>query len=84
MEFSSTKDLSLIFEHSKHGKNTTSTYYYYMWRFGWVLYLVALVFNVLGFFAAIFASCSRLASAFSGLLTLVALFFFSIAASLMT
>jgi len=47
----------------KHYKHTTSTYYYYMWRFGWVFYLLALVFDVFGFFSALLAPFSRLASA---------------------
>jgi hypothetical protein len=55
-----------------------------MWRFGWVFYLLGLIFNVFGFFAALLAPCSRLASGFSGLVTLVGLVFFTIAASLMT
>jgi len=67
-----------------HAKHTTSTYYYYMWRFGWVFYLMALVTNVLGFFTAILAPCFRIASGITGLLTLGALFWMSLAASLMT
>jgi len=67
-----------------HGKGTTSTYYYYMWRFGWVFYLIALALNVIGFFLAMLAPFSRLASAIAGSVTLGALFFFSLAAPLMT
>lgn len=67
-----------------HGKGTTSTYFYYMWRFGWVFYLMGLIFNVLGFFTSLLAPCSRLASGITGLMTLFALFWFSLAASLMT
>jgi hypothetical protein len=55
-----------------------------MWRFGWVFYLIAFFFNVFGFIGALIAPCSRLGSAFSGLLTMIALFFMTIAASLMT
>ncbi|KAG0650433.1 SUR7 family fmp45 [Hyphodiscus hymeniophilus] len=66
------------------GKHTTSKYYYYMWRFGWVFYLLALIFDVLGFFAALLAPCSRLASGLSGLIMMAALFFLSLGASLMT
>ena len=69
---------------SSLGGGTTSKFYYYMWRFGWVTYLLALVFNVLGFFMSILAPCSRLASAFSGAITAFALFWFTVAASLMT
>jgi hypothetical protein len=55
-----------------------------MWRFGWVFYLMALVLDVFAFFTALLAPFSRLASGFSGLVLGGALFFFSIAASLMT
>jgi hypothetical protein len=69
---------------SVHGKGTTSTHYYYLWRFGWVFYLIALFFSVLAFFTALLAPCSRLASGFSGVTLGFALFWFSLAASLMT
>ena len=69
---------------SSYAKHTTSKYYFYMWRFGWVFYLMALVLDVFGFFASLLAPCSRLASGFSGLIIGAALFFFTIAASLMT
>jgi len=68
----------------KHYKHTTSTYYYYMWRFGWVFYLLALVFDVFGFFSALLAPFSRLASAWSGVVVGFALFWMSLAAALMT
>ncbi|KAI1404728.1 SUR7/PalI family-domain-containing protein [Hypoxylon fuscum] len=67
-----------------HGGDTTSMYYYYMWRFGWVFYLIALVFSVVAFFAGFVACCGRLGSAIAGLAALVALFFHTIAVSLMT
>ncbi|KAI1460169.1 SUR7/PalI family-domain-containing protein [Annulohypoxylon moriforme] len=67
-----------------HGGHTTSMYYYYMWRFGWVFYLIALVFSVLAFFAGFVACCGRLGSAIAGIVALVALFFHTIAVSLMT
>ncbi|CAD6446063.1 9aa202d9-4e5b-4990-9262-966e18b5ed7d [Sclerotinia trifoliorum] len=67
-----------------HAKNTTSSSYYYMWRFGWVFYLIGLFFTVFAFFASMLALCSRLGSFIGAWLTMVALFFFSIAASLMT
>lgn len=69
---------------SAHYKGTTSTYYYYMWRFGWVFYLLGLFFDVLAFFTSLLAPCSRLASGFSGTMLAVALFWFTLAASLMT
>lgn len=64
--------------------NTTSKYYFYMWRFGWVLYLMSLVIAVLGFFTGFLACCGRLGSAVSGAVSLVALFFYTIGVSLMT
>ncbi|KAI0835473.1 SUR7/PalI family-domain-containing protein [Hypoxylon sp. FL0890] len=67
-----------------HGGDTTSFYYYYMWRFGWVFYLITLVFSVLAFFAGFIACCGRLGSAIAGLTALVALFFHTIATSMMT
>jgi hypothetical protein len=69
---------------SDHGKDTTSTYYYYMWRFGWVFYLIGLFFTVSAFFTALLAPCSRLASGFSGSILVFALFWFTLAAALMT
>jgi hypothetical protein len=69
---------------SDHGKDTTSTHYYYVWRFGWAFYLIALFFDVIAFFTSLLAPCSRLASGFSGLVLAIALFFFTLAASLMT
>ncbi|KAI5867496.1 SUR7/PalI family-domain-containing protein [Durotheca rogersii] len=67
-----------------YGGATTSFYYYYMWRFGWVFYLIALVFSVIAFFAGFVACCGRLGSAIAGLASFVALFFLTIAVSLMT
>lgn len=67
-----------------HGHGTTSTYYYYMWRFGWVFYLMSFVLAVLGLLSALFAPCSRLVSGLSGLIVGSSLFFMSIAAPLMT
>jgi len=72
---------SLIGSHAKH---TTSTSYYYLWRFGWVFYLMGLIFTVFAFITSMLAVCSRLGSYLGALLTMVALFFFSLGASLMT
>lgn len=55
-----------------------------MWRFGWVFYLMSLFFAVIAFFAGFLACCGRLGSAIGGLVSLMALFFYSIAVSLMT
>ncbi|KAK6821181.1 non-anchored cell wall protein 6- variant 1 [Apiospora arundinis] len=67
-----------------HGNNTTSSYFFYMWRFGWVFYLMTLFFSVLAFFSGFLACCGRLGSAIAGLSTMIALFFYTIAVSLMT
>ncbi|KAL2198459.1 SUR7/PalI family-domain-containing protein [Corynascus similis CBS 632.67] len=67
-----------------HGNDTTSRFYWYMWRFGWVFFLIALFFEVLAFFSGFLALCSRLGSALTGLISVVALFFLTIAVSLMT
>ena len=67
-----------------YGGDTTSFTYWYMWRFGWVFFLLALLFEVLTFFTGFLALCSRLGSAISGLIALAALLFLTIAVSLMT
>lgn len=64
--------------------STTSKFYYYMWRFGWVFYLISLFFAIGAFFTGFLACCGRLGSAISGLVSLTALFFYSVAVSLMT
>ena len=66
------------------GGDTTSYYYWYMWRFGWVFYLITLFFSVMAFFASFLACCGRLGSGIAGLAAAVALFFETIAVSLMT
>jgi hypothetical protein len=66
------------------GGDTTSSFYWYMWRFGWVFFLLALFFEVLAFGAGFLALCSRLGSALTGLISLVALVFLTVAVSLMT
>ncbi|KAI1343442.1 SUR7/PalI family-domain-containing protein [Xylariaceae sp. FL0016] len=67
-----------------YGSHTTSEFYYYMWRFGWVLYLIALIFTVCAFFTGFVACCGRLGSAIAALASAGALFFLTIAVSLMT
>ncbi|KAF2966915.1 hypothetical protein GQX73_g6668 [Xylaria multiplex] len=67
-----------------YGSGTTSYTYFYLWRFGWVFYLVALFFTILAFFSGFVACCGRLGSAVAGLISFVALFFHTVAASLMT
>lgn len=67
-----------------HGKHTTSTHYYYLWRFGWVFYLAGVAVTVMAFFTALLAPCSRLAAGFSGAILTFALFLYSLGVSLMT
>ncbi|OBT79321.1 hypothetical protein VF21_01869 [Pseudogymnoascus sp. 05NY08] len=66
-----------------HGHNTTSKYYYYMWRFGWVFFFIAFIFAN---FAALsgFLSCIRVVAGATGMLTLAATFWLTLAACLMT
>ncbi|PBP17603.1 actin cortical patch protein [Diplocarpon rosae] len=66
------------------GKNTTSDRYYYLWRFGWVFYLMSITLTGLTFLLSLLAPCSRLASGISGTFLAFSLFWFSLAASLMT
>ncbi|KAF3805378.1 Protein SUR7 [Colletotrichum gloeosporioides] len=67
-----------------HGGDTTSTEFYYLWRFGWVTYLIALFFTVIAWFGSFLACCGRLGSALAFIVSAAALFFLSIAVSLMT
>jgi len=67
-----------------HGKHTTAYHYYYMWRFGWVFYLMGLTWTVLAFFSALLAPFSRLASGLSGAILVVGLFFYTLGVALMT
>ncbi|CAK7223687.1 Eisosomes component [Sporothrix curviconia] len=67
-----------------YGGHTTSFYYYYMWRFGWVFYLIALFFEICAFFTSFLACCGRLGSSIGSFVTLVAFVFLTIAVSLMT
>eukprot|EP00918_Siedleckia_nematoides_P108291 GHVU01236342.1.p1 GENE.GHVU01236342.1~~GHVU01236342.1.p1 ORF type:complete len:258 (+),score=19.27 GHVU01236342.1:162-935(+) len=61
----------------------TSSHYYYLWRFGWVFYLMALVFDVIALFLA-FLSCLRIGAGLAGLVAAAAWFFMTLGASLMT
>ena len=67
-----------------YGGHTTSKYYYYMWRFGWVFYLIALFFEVCAFFTSFLACCGRLGSSIGGFVAMIAFVFLTIAVSLMT
>lgn len=66
------------------GNGTTSMYYYYMWRFGWVTYLIAFAFAVFALLTGFLACLGRLGAALSSLLAAVSLFFYTVAAALMT
>lgn len=66
-----------------HAQNTTSFYYYYVWRFGWVFYLIALFFGSMAVLSGLL-SFTRIGSGFSSLLCFSATFFQTIAAVLMT
>lgn len=68
----------------KHGDDTTSRMYWYLWRFGTVMYLITLFFETIAFFTSFLACCGRLGSALTGLISGVALIFSSVAVSLMT
>jgi len=61
----------------------TSYHYFFLWRFGWVFYLMGLTFAVGALFAS-FLSCLRLGSGFAGILSAMAWFWFTLGASLMT
>ncbi|KAI1277278.1 SUR7/PalI family-domain-containing protein [Xylaria sp. FL0933] len=67
-----------------YGGGTTSYTYFYLWRFGWVFYLLSLLFTILAFFTGFVACCGRLGSAIAGMMSSVALLFHTVAASLMT
>ena len=66
------------------GSSTTSDYYFYMWRFGWVFYLIALAFAGFTFLAGWLACLGRLGNGLLGLLSMLAFVFMTVAASLMT
>ncbi|KAI1114703.1 SUR7/PalI family-domain-containing protein [Nemania sp. NC0429] len=67
-----------------HGGGTTSYTYFYLWRFGWVFYLLALFFTTIAFFTGFLACFGRLGSALAGMISTVALIFLTLAAALMT
>lgn len=66
-----------------YGSGTTSHYYFYVWRFGWVFYLMALFFACMALLSGLL-SFTRIGSGFSSLLALAATFFQTLAAVLMT
>lgn len=58
--------------------------FFYLSRFMFAFYLIALFFAVIALFTGILALCSRLGGYLSGMTAMVALFFQSVAAALMT
>ncbi|KND89810.1 Protein SUR7 [Tolypocladium ophioglossoides CBS 100239] len=66
------------------GGDTTSSKFYYLWRFGWVFLLLTLFFETLAFFAGFLACCGRLGAAISCFVTSFALLCFCVAVSLTT
>lgn len=58
--------------------------YFYLSRFAWVFYLIALFFGVVALLLSVFALCARLGAYLTGLNAALALFFQSLAAALMT
>ncbi|PHH55945.1 SUR7 family protein FMP45 [Ceratocystis fimbriata CBS 114723] len=67
-----------------HGKHTTSHHFWYMWRFGWVFFIITLFFETIALCTSVLACCGRIGSAISSMATGIALFFYAIAVSLMT
>lgn len=61
-----------------------TTKFYYLSRFAWAFYIIALFFAVLAFFLSLLALCTRLGAYLSGLNAAIALFFQTLAAALMT
>ena len=59
-------------------------YYYYMTRFMFAFMLIALFFGVFALFSGVLALCTRIGSYLSGFVTMIAMIFQAINASLMT
>ncbi|KAI6367413.1 hypothetical protein MCOR25_004950 [Pyricularia grisea] len=68
----------------EYAGGTTSHYYWYMWRFGWVFFIIGLFFEVIAFFVGFLACLGRLGAAMAGLVAGTALFFNTLAVCLMT
>lgn len=66
------------------GGGTTSSRFYYLWRFGWVFLLLTLFFETLAFFAGFLACCGRLGAAIAYFVASFALLCFAVAVSLTT
>ncbi|QDS68487.1 hypothetical protein FKW77_010854 [Venturia effusa] len=61
-----------------------TNYYFYMSRFMFAFYLIALFFAVIAFFTGMLALCTRLGAYLSSLTTAIAFFFQALTAALMT
>ncbi|PHH85556.1 hypothetical protein CDD83_247 [Cordyceps sp. RAO-2017] len=68
----------------RHGHHTTSYHMYYMWRFGWVFLLMTLFFEHLALFASLVACCGRLGAAVASFMCYIALFWYTLAVSIIT
>jgi len=66
-------------ESMQHGNS-----YYYLSRFAWVFFLLALLFAVFAFFLGALALCTRIGAYLSSLMTFIALGWQTLAAALMT
>ncbi|KAK3674345.1 Eisosomes component [Recurvomyces mirabilis] len=58
--------------------------FYYLSRFAWAFYVVSLFFAVIAFFLGFIALCTRLGAYLTGAMTMLALFFQTLTAALMT
>ena len=67
-----------------HGGGTTSSYYFYMWRFGWVWFILALATSLFAFFSGFLACCGRIGAFISSIVSFFALAFWTLAAVFMT
>ncbi|KAI1436414.1 SUR7/PalI family-domain-containing protein [Xylaria sp. CBS 124048] len=67
-----------------YGDGTTSYVYFYLWRFGWVLYLLALFATILAFFIGFAAVINRVRAYIAALVSAISLLLLTFAASLMT
>ncbi|VBB73044.1 Putative protein of unknown function [Podospora comata] len=67
-----------------YGGGTTSYQYWYLWRFGWVFYLIALFFMTCAFLGSWLACLGRLGAGLIATVSSVGLLFLSVAVALMT
>lgn len=58
--------------------------WYYLSRFAWAFFIIALFFAVVAFFLSVFALCARLGAYLAASMTFLALFFQSLCAALYT